>query len=75
MHAFCMFVFTCSAQVSMFHKEMCSRNTLIVIIIIIIIIIISGVCPAGVTGSWLAGYLAWQTLLRWTLHANFSTKF
>ena len=30
---------TCSAQLSMFHMERCSRNTLIIIIIIIIIII------------------------------------
>ena len=34
-------VYTCSAQLSMFHMERCSRNMLIIIIIIIIIII----CP------------------------------
>ena len=32
-------IFTCSAQLSMFHMEKRSRNTLIIIIIIIIIII------------------------------------
>ena len=37
MRVFC--IYTCSAQLSMFHMERCSRNTLIIIIIIIIIII------------------------------------
>ena len=36
MHVFC--IYTCSAQLSMFHMEKRSRNTLIIIIIIIIII-------------------------------------
>ena len=31
---------TCSAQLSMFHMERCSRNTLIIIIIIIILVCI-----------------------------------
>ena len=33
-------IWTCSAHLSMFHMERCSRNTLIIVIIIIIIIII-----------------------------------
>ena len=39
MHVFCNFCFsTCSAQLSMFHMEKCSRNAIITAMIIIIMI-------------------------------------
>ena len=38
MHVFC--IFTCSAQLSMFHMERRSRNMLIIIIIIILLLLI-----------------------------------